>query len=246
MPGGSITIRKDIAGTLAVTITCTTGATAVFYTDAALTTAATFPASITADATYYTRIDDSYIISVKRNGYELASNPDGSTVTVALSGGRAFSFSPSVDERSALSHGELAATIAGTGTSLGAWTAFTPTLAGFTLGDGTVTGKYSQAGKTVSWNATMTFGSTSAAAAASPTLTIPVTAASATNAPVGAEFYDVSTTTYYDAVGRYSSTTVVTLAIPGASGVWTTPSTTAPFTWATGDMIIVSGTYEAA
>jgi len=53
--------------------------------------------------------------------------------------------------------------ITGTGTSLGAWTAYTPTLGGtgWAIGDGTVLGAYCQIGKVVFFRASVTFGSTS-------------------------------------------------------------------------------------
>lgn len=128
-----------------------------------------------------------------------------------------------------------------------AWTSYTPTLAGFTLGNGTVAGRYIQVGKLVVFEATMTFGSSSAAATASPTLTLPVTASSAGNlpssAPVAAKFYSGSS--FYQAAVVITTTTAA-LSIIGASGLFTNCTTTTPFTWGTGASLFVGGVYEAA
>lgn len=129
----------------------------------------------------------------------------------------------------------------------GAQTAYTPTLAGFTLGNGTITGSYTQIGKLVWFEATFTFGTTSAAASAVPTCTLPVTAASATvnNALCRAQFTDSGTAAYLAAC-RVLTTTTCAAYIIGASGILTTPSTTTPHTWATNDSIYWSGIYQAA
>jgi len=129
----------------------------------------------------------------------------------------------------------------------GAKTSYTPTLAGFTIGNGTITGSYTQIQKTVWFEAVLTFGTTTAAASAVPTCTLPVTAASsAVNASlVRAQFIDNGTAAYL-AAGRLLTTTTCAAYIIGASGILTTPSTTTPHTWANADSIYWSGVYEAA
>jgi len=234
MAGGSIIVRYDIPGTLNVTITRSSGAALTVYSDAALQSSVSFPDAITATKRYYLASDDDYVISVKRGGIEIAGGV-GSTLAQRISEDKVLSFGPTFPEANTVSFTEL-----GTGV------AYTPTLGGFTIGDGVIAGKYNQVGKRVFWEASLTFGSTTAGASANVTFTLPVTAAATSNQPVIAEFYDVSATTYYGAVGRYSSTTVATVSSPGTAGVWTTLSTTVPFTWATGDIIYVSGSYEAA
>lgn len=128
-------------------------------------------------------------------------------------------------------------------------TSYTPTLTGFTLGNGTIAGSYTQVGKTVWFEATFTMGSTSAAASAIPTCTLPVTAASsAVSAAVcRAQFTDSGTAAYL-AAARILSTTTCAAYIIGSSGILTTPTTTTPFTWApaSGDLVYWSGVYEAA
>ncbi len=132
--------------------------------------------------------------------------------------------------------------------AFGAWGSYTPTLGGFTLGDGTVTGKYLQVQKTVIFRAKFTFGSTSAAASAYPTLTLPVTAASSDEFQgLTAGFRDTSPGVSYLAIATAGgSTSTVRLGIPGSSGQLTAPTTTTPFTWASGDSLFVAGTYECA
>ncbi len=132
----------------------------------------------------------------------------------------------------------------------GAFTSYTPTVTGFTLGNGTVSGAYLQVNKLVIFRAQMVFGTTSAAASSVPTFTLPVTSvAVGTGSPLmlgTATFRDESAVAQYNALLRHVSTTTCAAAIPGTSGVYTVPSTTTPFTWTTSDVITMTGVYEAA
>jgi hypothetical protein len=131
--------------------------------------------------------------------------------------------------------------------SFEAWTAYTPTLGGFTPGTGTPTaGAFARIGKIVHFRAVWTYGSGSAAASARPTLTLPVTAANASGANVTAIFFDASPVNHYQAAAHQTSTTVITMGVLGTNGISNTASTTSPITWATDDQIILSGSYEAA
>lgn len=131
----------------------------------------------------------------------------------------------------------------------GAADVYTPTLSGFTKGaGGTVSGRFAQSGKWVDFAAWFVFGSGSAAASATPTFTLPV-AALAQNFVVHsfeATFNDASPGATYRAYTYMPSASTVSLWVPGTNGVYNTPSTTSPFTWTTGDSVIVSGRYEAA
>lgn len=124
---------------------------------------------------------------------------------------------------------------------------YTPTLGGFTKGNGTVEGTYMQIQSFVWFEATFTFGTTSAAASAIPTVTLPVTADSTAvnNALMRAQFLDAGTASYF-AIGRLLSTTTAAAYVCGTNGIFNTPSTTSPHTWATGDQIVWAGIYEAA
>ena len=120
-----------------------------------------------------------------------------------------------------------------------AWTAYTPTLGNWTLGNGTWSAAYIQAGKLIHFRANLTVGSTTSISG-SPTITLPVTAIAARAASFPGGAYDLSATTNYE-LGAFHTTTTVSFRSAGAA-----LSSTVPFTWATGDEVYVSGTYEAA
>jgi hypothetical protein len=139
--------------------------------------------------------------------------------------------------------------ITGTGTSLGAWTAYTPTLGGtgWAIGNGTITGGYCQVGKIVHFRVNVSFGSTSTYGATStPTLSLPITAAASFRYAFNLWLSDSSAAAQYLGAPWQNTTTSVSLRGLGASGIHTTITATAPFTWDTGDSIILNGTYEAS
>lgn len=129
--------------------------------------------------------------------------------------------------------------------SFGAWSSYTPTLGAWTKGNGTVYGYYSQTQKTVRFKCGFTFGSTSAAAASSPTLTLPVTAAGTGDPLLSGRVID-NGTAYFMPFLVLTSTTTIGLYFPGTNGQWVVPSTTVPFTWTTGDSFHFAGSYEVA
>lgn len=145
--------------------------------------------------------------------------------------------------------------VSGTGSSW-VWQSWVPTFVNITVGNGTLTAKYIQEGKTVRFRLKLVFGSTTAVTGADPTFTFPVTTlasyAHVAFSPIGlAAFNDSSaggaitngavtwqTTTTGGIVAFVSSGTYVTeagiaAAVPYAS-------------WGTGDSIFLSGFYEAA
>lgn len=133
---------------------------------------------------------------------------------------------------------------------LGAWTAFTPTWTGITIGDGTSDCTYYQVGKLVVARYKFTFGSTSAITA-TPTPTLPVNASAGSSlaAMNAAVFRDVSAATNYAGLLHIGSTTQAqfsqlgrALANDALSGI----SSTVPFTWAVTDILGGTITYEAA
>lgn len=134
----------------------------------------------------------------------------------------------------------------------GAWNSYTPTLGGFTKGNGSTVGKYLQFGKLVIFRAYFSFGSTSAAASAPLDLGLPVTAASATGDTLiegQASLFDYSASIGYEGHAQITATGVVSLyrlEVIGSNLAQSYLSTTAPFTWATNDLAFVSGIYEAA
>lgn len=129
------------------------------------------------------------------------------------------------------------------------WDAWTPTLTGFTLGNGSLTARYRRVGKTVDFRVQFTAGSTSTFTAGF-ILTLPVAAAAAgypaETALGAAALYDASA----GASSRMGGTAVYTGAgaffLLADRDVPSTVGNTAPWTWATGDKFSVTGTYEAA
>lgn len=135
----------------------------------------------------------------------------------------------------------------GTGTSW-AWQSWTPTWTGVTEGNGTTTAVYTQIGKTVHFLIRITLGSTSGMG--STIFSLPVTATSnflATKTLIGSSyFHDSSTGFGYVGYTRLeSSTTGRAITFNTSAGV-VGISSSVPFTWATGDQLVITGTYEAA
>lgn len=142
--------------------------------------------------------------------------------------------------------------VGGNPIGFGAYTSYTPTFANTTIGAGTVAGKYNQVGKQVNFKARFTLGSGSAVGS-SPTVTLPVTAAAlissgtANGDPIGTvSLYDSSATSVWVGLLYATTTGVAVIYTYGASAQTTGLAASTPFVWATGDQIIVSGTYEAA
>lgn len=129
----------------------------------------------------------------------------------------------------------------------GAHTSYTPTITGFTLGNGAVAGRYTQIGKWVWFEAQFTFGTTSAAASAAPTCSLPVTAAATavTSSMAQGVFSDTGVNSYR-AIALLASTTTCAAYINGTSGLVTNCSTTTPFTWGNTDVVYWTAIYQAA
>lgn len=139
--------------------------------------------------------------------------------------------------------------LTGTGSSW-AWQSWTPTWTGVTVGNGTVTAKYTQIGKTVLWRVSLVFGTTSAVAGTIQ-ITLPVASVTyPTFANVGSgTLWDASAAAINPAITLWNSTTVIEIIPQGASTTYVTNSvatSTAPFTWTTSDYIQATGFYEAA
>ena len=136
--------------------------------------------------------------------------------------------------------------ITGTGTSLGAWTAFTPTVSGITIGNGSITAAYSVIGKTCFARYDLTFGSTTTVGGSSNGFTLPLTMKSGQYATVIPFYFDASLTASYHGFGQTTSNYIYFDATNNANGKAENITTTTPFTWATSDRIIVSVVYEIA
>jgi len=133
--------------------------------------------------------------------------------------------------------------------SLGAWEDWTPTFANFTKGSATIVAKFKQIGKTVHFRVSVTLAADSVVGA-SPTIGLPVPAVTyPTNTPIGvAYFRDASVPSV--TLGRITiSGTTATIptyfSVVGSLITHNGLSAVLPFTWATGDYILCTGTYEA-
>lgn len=127
----------------------------------------------------------------------------------------------------------------------GDWTTWTPTLYSLTLGNGAVTARYRQIGKTIEAYFRFALGSTSA-----------VGSGPAFSLPANPLQPSISGTCAYDKFGvghapmnyLLSSNLCYIFAL-NASGTYlsySVPNATTPVTWGTNDSIIVQFTYEAA
>jgi ribosomal protein S8E len=120
---------------------------------------------------------------------------------------------------------------------------YTPTWAGASvnpaIGNGSLTGKYTKAGNTVTVNITMTAGSTTTFGTGTWTFALPFNASE--SHALTALMIDTGTAFYIGAAA--TSTGVVQIDSHGGS---TPVASTVPFTWATGDVVIITGTYRIA
>ena len=149
---------------------------------------------------------------------------------------------------------DSAGLITGSGTSLGAWTAWTPTFTGFTTGNATLDFAYSKIGKTVHLRGSMIFGSTSAIPGPFD-LTLPLNLSSGYTfvQNIGrVTVYDVGGSLYFGDMVKISGGTggdTVRCVLNLASGTTVANqeiSATVPMTWVTGDVLFINGTFEAA
>jgi hypothetical protein len=127
---------------------------------------------------------------------------------------------------------------------VGAFGTYATSVSNISIGNGTTSLRYRQIGKLVDFNFTLTFGSTTTISS-SPNFTLPV-------APTTSNSFSValldSGTGWFPAFAITSSSTCF-LDLMTASGTYVGTgafSSTAPFTWATGDKIVVNGSYEVA
>lgn len=126
-----------------------------------------------------------------------------------------------------------------------AWTAFTPTWSGGTIGNGSISAAYKRIGKTVHFWIQIVAGTTTTWGT---TLSLPfaITAAISHRQLFEGTFLDASVPAAYWAGAIRSSTTTILPVVDGttAGGPLRSLTSTVPVTVATGDALILSGTYE--
>ena len=185
------------------------------------------------------------------NGNLSLTNTGTGVIRITAAGAGAFTVSTSNTERMRIASDGL---ITGTGPSLGAWTAWTPTFTGFTVGNATLDFAYSKIGKTVHLRGSMIFGSTSAIPGPLD-LTLPLSLSS------GYKFiqnigrvtvYDVGGDVYFGDMVKISGGTggnivrcLLNLAL-GTTVANQEIAATTPMTWVTGDALFINGTFESA
>jgi hypothetical protein len=131
----------------------------------------------------------------------------------------------------------------------GAWSAWTPTWTGLTIGNGTVQARYIQIGKTVSFELRVDFGSTTALTATQGEFTLPATA----NSSVSRRIFNGLWTTYGGLLkfvmvaDTVSSTTSAKLFFQNETPTFLTyTSANGDYAASASDEFVIHGTYEAA
>ena len=132
--------------------------------------------------------------------------------------------------------------------AIGTWQDYTPTFTGISVGNGTLTASYCQINKFVAWQVELVVGSTTTIG--STRVTYPVEAAQTWLAGNGGQVTceDANGTDYWGSLFRFSSTEA-TVYVGNASSTYLTfssLSSTIPFTWASGDRLVIQDFYEAA
>lgn len=130
--------------------------------------------------------------------------------------------------------------------ALGAMAAYVPTLSGWTIGNGVMTGASMKQGRRRFGWAKLTFGTTTVAAAAAPKATLPEAAAATGVSRVQPGLFTDTGVNSYVNNCILDTTTTVAAFIRGINGLLTAPSTTVPFTWANTDQVLWWFDYETA
>ena len=137
-------------------------------------------------------------------------------------------------------------------TVIGTYISYTPSIFDITIGNGTIETKYCRVNDFVHWYGKITFGSTTTFTGGNASFALPLTAdVPATNVSTAmgtCYFYDTSTGAFYSGHPTLANSTLVYGGINTANGTypqWGGWSSTAPFTWATGDYYTFNITYKA-
>jgi hypothetical protein len=130
----------------------------------------------------------------------------------------------------------------------GAWTTYTPTLTNITIGNGAITARYQQVGKTVNFQIGLSLGTTSSITGFLQ-MTLPIIALNA--GAYSTLIYDDSAATWYEGYFRNNAAGnadmyLYVILTNGTYAAYSLSGNTVPFTWATGDYLIIRGSYEAA
>jgi hypothetical protein len=131
-----------------------------------------------------------------------------------------------------------------------AWTSYTPTLGGtgWSLGNGGLTGVYTQIGKTVILNLNFTIGSTTGKGAGQVTFSLPVSVKTPAALQTFTTRYGIGASNYLGTAIITAATTVsmFTTTVGGSNIRLDAVTNTVPLTWATADSMGINLFYEAA
>ena len=132
------------------------------------------------------------------------------------------------------------------------WTAFTPTWNNLTVGNASQEARYTQVGKNVYFWVKLELGSTSSVST-EPRMNFPIQASSTAAgqcAQLQYNFLDAGVAQYFAiGAGLVNSQTTFRLHIFNAGSTYvnsTQITSTVPFTWGSGDIIHIFGSYEVA
>lgn len=132
-----------------------------------------------------------------------------------------------------------------------AWTTYTPTWTAATtnpvLGNGTITGRYRKIGRTVHMQIDLTMGSTTTYGTGAWSLTLPVAAGASTGSRIGVA-QALGASRFPGQVVISAGATATSPFFPATSAVsnLSSATSTVPITWATGNELRITATYEAA
>ena len=129
------------------------------------------------------------------------------------------------------------------------WQTWSPSYTRLTIGNGTVTARYQQIGKTVHFYWRLVWGSTTSVTSF-PFVSTPVAAFVESQYLCGqARFEDVSPSAEWLGTSTINTANEIYIAVTGTAGaqaIYSPITNTSPVTWTTGDIWIAQGTYEAA
>ena len=127
----------------------------------------------------------------------------------------------------------------------GGWTTWTPTWVNLTVGNGTLTARYQQIGKTINFELRFVMGSTSSMGSL-PNFTLPVSS-NIDKGSFNLTLEDVGVGAFFGVADIFGG--VCYPLVFNAAGTYVTNSyftATVPMTWTTSDSFMIRGSYEAA
>lgn len=140
--------------------------------------------------------------------------------------------------------------LAGTGTGW-SWTNFTPiwSVGGLVVGNGTVTARYMQTGKTVNVRIAVSFGTTTSVGSSGVSFSLPITAGTYTAGHSLGNAKLVAAGAAYLGAVQLNTTTLADIVTFGSAATYVNQTailTAVPGTWTNGDVISLNIVYEAA